>query len=342
MTLVKEIRGTTDIFEQVGLLSLFIIDESGLPLLVRNYVPNKSSEEENILITSFSSAISLFAQNMLISFISDIGLGMQRFFFKYQSGFIYLLSFDTTKLHNLRLQQVHELIVIAVWELDHAVREFYEKASGEVKKFAISTTIEKLTPQLDQLIAKGCSDWKDIAALNSKNLSDLQLTNNPKNSLSEMIDYLGLKAVFILDKENKPIFKAIYDSKSPLVLDSSIMASFLTAISSFAKTMLFSSITDIGMFNQRIFIKSNKPYTFVLVIDDLKFLLHSRSEEDKILQRIFVGLIKDAGLRIASKKRKRRNNSSKHRKRTKNSLKIYSDDELRNRVDMLLCNIEPD
>ena len=59
------------VFEEIGLLSLYIVDDSGLPLMIRNYFKDEYSDEKNIIITSFASAISIFAQNVLISFIRE-------------------------------------------------------------------------------------------------------------------------------------------------------------------------------------------------------------------------------------------------------------------------------
>jgi len=57
------------VFKKIGLNSLYIVDSSGLPILIRNYFADEYSDEKNIIITSFASAITIFAQNILVSLL---------------------------------------------------------------------------------------------------------------------------------------------------------------------------------------------------------------------------------------------------------------------------------
>ena len=283
-------KKTYTIFNQIGLLSLYIIDDSGLPLIVENYDQKPSSEEDNIIITSFSSAISVFAQNMLTSFISDIGIFSKRLFFKHQSGFIYLLVFDVDIIHKLTLHQLHDLITIAIWHLDVKFKDFYEEMSKKTKRYALPSEIQNNATFVETLLEKGCRDWLEIHKDNLKIEETISDSYFDENTLDSYVKKLGINAIYLLDKNNKPKFNRIYDPNSPLITNDDVMPSLLTAIGTFTRALLVSYVSDVGMFDQRIFLKCKKPFTFVLIVDDLKFLTESRKNEEKIFNLLFNNL----------------------------------------------------
>jgi hypothetical protein len=319
-------KRTYSIFNQLGLLSLYIIDESGLPLIVENFDKKTTSEEDNIIITSFSSAITIFAQNMLISFISDIGIFSKRLFFKYQSGFIYLLVFDEDVIHGLTLRQLHELITIAIWQLDIKFKEYYDEVSSTTKRYALPFEIRKNAKFVKELLEKGCRDWLDV---NKEKFVVKELIGDDyfeEESLDALVKQLGINAIYLLDRNNNPKFTRIYEPNIPLVTNENIMSQLLTAIGTFTRALLVSYVSDVGMFNQRIFLRYVKPYTFVLIVDDLKFLTESRKNEETIFNLLFNNLTTEFKPRRG---RPRKKSGSRRRITTNNGFKRLTDDMIR-------------
>ena len=185
------------VFKKIGLNSLYIVDSSGLPILIRNYFADEYSDEKNIIITSFASAITIFAQNILVSFISDIGIEDKRLFFKYQSDFIYLLVFDEDKLKGLTLNKLHELMAITVWRLDAIFKEFYHnELKSDVSK-SLPVDIERKESKIDTFLAKGCNDWFEIQekSLPAEKLNERIIFQ--KSSKNKFLKDIGLSAFYL-------------------------------------------------------------------------------------------------------------------------------------------------
>ncbi|MHA1984286.1 MAG: hypothetical protein ACW967_08015 [Candidatus Hodarchaeales archaeon] len=305
------------VFDNIGLLSLYIIDDSGLPLMIRNYFADEYSDEKNIIITSFASAISIFAQNVLISFISDIGIGDKRLFFKYQSGFLYLLVFDELKIHGLTLNKLHELMAITVWRLDAIWKEFYHtELHGDSAK-TLPINITKSEAQVDKLLAKGCKDFLQIQAKSLPENGIKTKVTFQKSSKKNFLKDIGLNALFILDRDNKPSFTNLFVPSNPLIDDEDTVTAFLTAIGSFSKAYLFSHVSDVGMFNQRLFIKQSKFCKVIVVIDDLRFLAQARLEEELVIEMFFKNVEAELSTILKRPRRKKRKVGSSSRRRRK-------------------------
>ncbi|OLS26695.1 MAG: hypothetical protein HeimC3_07970 [Candidatus Heimdallarchaeota archaeon LC_3] len=304
------------VFKKIGLNSLYIVDSSGLPLLIRNYFADEYSDEKNIIITSFASAITIFAQTILTSFISDIGIEDKRLFFKYQSGFIYLLVFDEDKLKGLTLNKLHELMAITVWRLDAIFKEFYhtELKSDEGKSLPID--IERKESKIDTLLAKGCKDWFDIQEKSISEAKDIKRKIFQKTSENKFLKDIGLNAFYLLDKKNRPLYTKLFVPKNPLIEDENIVSAFLTAIVSFSRIYL-SSLEDVGMFDQRLFIRDSKYCTVVIIIDDLKFLAQSRFEEELVIDMFFKNIENELSKLLTRPRRKKRGIGRSSRKRRK-------------------------
>lgn len=305
------------IFDEIGLLSLYIIDDSGLPLMIRSYFADEYSDEKNIIITSFASAISIFAQNVLISFISDIGIGDKRLFFKYQSGFLYLLVFDENKLHGLTLNKLHELMAITVWRLDAIWKEFYYTELKGDSTMTIPINISKSETQVDRLLAKGCKDFLHIQEKTIPENGNITPIKFQKTSKKNFLKDIGLSALFLLDRNNRPIYTNLFVPSNPLIDDEETVTAFLTAIGTFSKVYLFSQVTDVGMFNQRLFIKQSKYCKVIVVIDDLRFLAQARLEEELVIEMFFKNVEVELSAILKRPRRKKRKAGSSSRRRRK-------------------------
>ena len=296
---------TSNVFQNIGLLSVYIINESGIPLLTRNYEGSQPVDQENIMIGGFLGAISLFAQGELISYISDIGIYRKRLFFKYQAGFIYVMVFYENKLTTLTLQQFHELIEIIIWRLTSEFKTFYDKTARTSNYFQLTKEIENYGPMADVLLEQGCFEWQKTLDAQSNQFSEVNEHKDETSNIFEfnpLIKRFGIQGIYIIDKTNSPIYTRIYNTENILIINKRIMTSFFAAINSFIQNTLVSEVSDVGMFNQRILVKQQFPYTYIVVIDALVHLSTSRGEGRFAIDTFIKDLNQELKIAVNSKK----------------------------------------
>lgn len=279
------------VFQKIGLLAIYVIKDNGLPLLARYYDGTESTDKDDILVSSFLGAISLFAQSMLISYVSDIGIYKKRLFFKYQAGLIYIVAFKESILTELTLQDMRGLIEESIWEFVSFFYEFYNNALLIYKDYELMSRIEEEGETIDKLIEKGCLSWQESNEHQIRREPQDEDKNEATNDLSAIIKLLGINSIYVIDKDNKLVFNRDYQLDNILAADSTIMTAFLNAIQTFAKKLLTAELSDVGMFNQRIFLRKAESLTYVIVVDDLLYLTHSKNEEKIILNTIFRNII---------------------------------------------------
>ena len=238
--------------------------------------------------------------------------------------------FEESKLHGLTLNKLHELMAITVWRLDAIFKEFYRtELSGDSKK-TLPINIEKSEKQVDKLLASGCKDFLNIQEKSLPSNEKKDRLKFKKSSKNKFLKDIGLSALFLLDKNNKPIFTNLFVPSNPLIDDGETVTAFLTAIGSFSKAYLFSQVSDVGMFNQRLFIKQSKHCKVIVVIDDLRFLAQARLEEELVINMFFKNVENELSNILKRPRRKRRKTGSSSRRRrkltqlTENSIKDFS------------------
>ena len=151
-------------------------------------------------------AISLFAQSMLISYVSDIGIYKKILFFKYQYGLIYIIAFKESILNELTLQEMRGLVEESIWELTSYFYSFYTSALLIYKDYELMSRIEEKGELIDNLIEKGCISWLETNEYQTSLRDDTEIKVDIKNDLSAIIKLLGINAVYVIDKENKLVF----------------------------------------------------------------------------------------------------------------------------------------
>ena len=294
------VKKETSIFNKIGLQSIYVINESGLPLLIRYYTKNQPTDQDEVIISSFIGALTIFAQNMLITYISDIGIQRKRLFFKYNSGLIYILVFNELKLRKFKLHHLHQLAEVIVWHFTADFNNFFEEMSGKYRDFEISKMLENYGSSADILVEKGCLDWYELRKtdkvqtfLSKKPSTEANHDSSTNNAT--IIRNAGINAFYMINIDNEPVFNRVYNPENSLSSNANAFASFLSAVNTFSHQMLVAKLNDIGMFNQRIFIKHNPLYTFALVIDEVVHLTRSKVTEKNAINTFFSSFLKYYG-----------------------------------------------
>jgi hypothetical protein len=218
--------------------------------------------------------------------MSDIGIFYQRLFFKYHGGLIYILAFDEEKLTNQSFLNVRQYVEEVIWRLTSEFQKYHEKGKKIFKSYELTDKLQKYTPEVDDLVFHGCIDLLEtLEYLEEQKRKAFKPPEITQVAIENFVEFFGIQAFYAFDT-NDIVWNKIFNAENPLTTAGDIMGGFYKGIQAFAKTTLVSSVSDVGMFSQRIFIKHNEPLTFLLVVDELKYLEFPITEIEKIVDAI--------------------------------------------------------
>ena len=258
----------TSILEKVGLNTLLIIRPDGIPLVKRHY-SETSPLSDATLIGGFFSALVTFSDAMLLNYVSDIGIKYARLFFKYQSGFVFIVELNENLLMKSNFQQARYQVDVLLWHLAERFPYYYAKKG--FKSYEMPVGKRKISPKfIDSLIRKGCRDWVKII---KPNLETSKFDNIPFTTslnILEATQKYGIDALYVLGEE-KIIYELKFNKKNTLTNSGELLSDFLTAVKSFGDKTFFTSVSDIGFFNNRLYFKFFDKINFLTIIDELKY-----------------------------------------------------------------------
>ena len=105
---------------QLGINSVYIITNTGQPLIIRTYAETNIFTKDSVTVSGFLTAINMFAESTLEVFLSDLGISDQRLFFKYNSENFYIIGIDEQSFKSLSLQDSRQFIEELLWILVNA------------------------------------------------------------------------------------------------------------------------------------------------------------------------------------------------------------------------------
>ena len=252
----------------MGLNTLLIIRPDGIPLIKRVY-SETSPLTDSTLISGFFSALITFSDSMLLNYVSDIGIVSSRLFFKYQSGFVYIVELDETLCEKSNFQQARYQVDVLLWHLAEKFPYYYVKKG--FKSYEMPVGKKRISPKfIDTLVRKGCRDWLKVVKpdlVESKfNFIPFTTTVN----ILEATQKYGIDAFYVLGKE-KIIYELKFNKKNTLTNSGELLSNFLDAVKSFGDKNFFNSVSDIGFFNNRLYFKFFDTVNFLTIIDELKY-----------------------------------------------------------------------
>lgn len=262
-----------------GLDSMLILNNNGIPLVVRHYREDSLLSNDEVLVSSFFSAMSTFANQLLLSYISDIGLVNQRLFFKYQGDVIYVLVFDEGKLVGRDYQSIRQFVEQIMWHLVGNFYPFYDQARRTLRPMELSRAIHEFHPTIDALMVSGTQEYLRTSVVEGEPLLLTDLT----------FEQYGLEHLYILRGE-EVLCEFELEGATPNVFTGDILNSFFAAITAFASNAFMTSLSDVGLFSNRLYVHTEAGFTFMLVVNELVYIGLSITDEralvEKILRRI--------------------------------------------------------
>lgn len=258
----------TSLVEKVGLNTLMIIRPDGIPLIKRQYSEN-SPLSDTTLISGFFSALVTFSDAMLLNYVSDIGINYSRLFFKYQSGFVFIVELDESLLQKSNFQQARYEVDVILWHLAEKFPYYYAKKRE--KSYEIPVGKKKISSNfIDTMMRKGCRDWLKVIKpdLETSKFDNIPFT--PSINFLEASQKYGIDALYVLGEE-KIIYELKFNKKNTLTNSGELLSDFLTAVKSFGDKTFLSSVSDIGFFNNRLYFKFLDTINFLTIIDEFKY-----------------------------------------------------------------------
>lgn len=286
------------IFTTLGVTSIMIISDNGLPLITREYSEGISFNQNNLLISGFFSALHSFAQTYFLSQISDIGTVTNRLFFKFHGDLIYIIAVHGSKMQEKKVEDVRLFVDEVLWRLTSDFWTYYKNIKNTAKGFDLNIRLESYGDTVDQLIQEGCQDWldthQDADEFIAFPLSPGSEDTTPaiaSNGSDTILEDWGIEGFYALYQNQILANIAIKDGHF-LSSAGEIMSNFLKSVQSFVQTTFFTRITDIGIFNHRIYLMKSIPFTFLLITNDRLVLEWTLAKTQTILKSVLNNISK--------------------------------------------------
>ncbi len=283
---------------QLGINAIYIISDTGTPLIIRNYSGKDVFTKDSATVSGFLTAINIFSESALEIFLSDIGILDQRLFFKYQSDIYYIIAIDEAAFKSLSLQDSRQFIEELLWILVTEFSTFYLSAQENYKLLELKEKLDEYTHEVDRLASEGANSWlrtlSEIRKVNSTILSQL---GDIKVS-STILKSSGLLDVYIIE-DGDLIYELTVEEALKDPKRNQNIVTLNKTISNFGDNALISAVGDIGFFSTRIYLKnSKKKRVIMLVANELVYLQFPIY----IIKLIFDNLMSKIDKSLASKR----------------------------------------
>lgn len=150
-TILKDPARVQDELKKFGIVGLVILEEGGLPLLIRDFDSRGIIDITNIeLITGFISALIHYASS-IGGFLTDVGLGNIRLWLKRSRNHIFCLFLDEKYSWRYNREQLSMLIEISLKNLVKTFKIFLELV-GEGKVLMDRKLIKQFRFQADMTL----------------------------------------------------------------------------------------------------------------------------------------------------------------------------------------------
>ncbi len=169
------------------IFGLYILDESGIPLIARQY-SDHIAENEAILIGGFFSAIDIFSRSSLQTRLTDIGMENKRFYFKSSHNFVQVIL--TTSDKPMFIDQNTLALVSLVQE---RVQLLIETIIDLVDRnlLNVEQIIKNCGTSLDSIVFEAAfEEYEDTDNVNMKRGKTLDYTKIADNTLLKKINHL--------------------------------------------------------------------------------------------------------------------------------------------------------
>jgi hypothetical protein len=106
-----------------------------------------------------------------------------------------------------------------------------------------------------------------------------------------ILPQLGINAVYIISDVGTPLVIRNYSDRAVFTKDSVTVSGFLTAINMFTESALGIYLSDIGIFDQRLFFKYQSETYYIIVIDEASFKSLSLQDSRQFIEELLWILI---------------------------------------------------
>ena len=260
------------ILPQLGINAIYIISDTGTPLIIRNYSERAVFTKDSATVSGFLTAINIFSESALEIFLSDIGILDQRLFFKYQSEIYYIIAIDEAAFKSLSLQDSRQFIEELLWILVNGFNDFYFDAQEKYKLLELKDKLDEFAFEVDKLADEGARGWlQTLSEMRKINTTILSQLGDIKVS-STILKSSGLLDVYVIE-EGELIYDLTIEEALKDPNRSQNIVNLNKTISEFGDNALVSSVGDIGFFSSRIYLKnSEKKRVLMLVANELIYL----------------------------------------------------------------------
>ena len=265
-----------NLFEEAGLSTILIFNDSGLPIYTRNYsneskiIPNASNDDE-LILSAFISSLSHFIKVYDNDEFRGFSTQNYRYYIKILNERIYCLVLNSNVF---KLSSGSSLISILDNTLDELIKSFsvYYKMT-KTKDFIEKTFLDSFEKQIDTQLLLNFRNAKNDSFLSKHNQKD-PYHEYSKEFLSETFNHIFLKSgilgVLVFYQDNNPIVIRDYVINQKYLKKNEYYQRISSIIAEYNRHNV-ESIMDFGAGNTRIISKTTEKHSLCLILSELYF-----------------------------------------------------------------------
>lgn len=144
--------GILNRLNKVGILGFLVIEQGGIPLVIRDYNSNIVNGNP-FLLTGFISAINSYASS-IHGFLTDIGLGFVRLAMKNTKDHIFCILLSEVISRRIKGEELSMLIQLTLSELISAFNAIYHQSERFKSGLLVKDDVDGFQGLADQILLK--------------------------------------------------------------------------------------------------------------------------------------------------------------------------------------------
>ena len=191
---------------QKGLSAILIVNDSGLPIYIRNFSQLKSNSNDELVFSAFISSLSNFIKIYDNDELKGFSTSTNQFYIKTVREIIYCFALNENIYALNPTQPLHYILENALDELIKSFSIYYKMT--KTKDFIESNFLDAFNSQIDTILLFNLNKAKHSTNFDISKRKDLYLQNS-EEFLSETFHHTFLKhgilGLYVINQENEPI-----------------------------------------------------------------------------------------------------------------------------------------
>lgn len=268
----------------LGLEAVLVLNDSGLPIYVRNYSKSVLETGEDVVLSAFISSLSNFIKIYDKEELHGFSTASNKFFIKTKNELIYSFVLNSNIFNIAKGEELRAILDKTSTELVKSFTVYYNMTI--MKDFIEKTFLNTFEKQIDILLSFNLRKTLKSRTVSNSLYKKVSIEDEfLKDSFNYAFLKFGILGLIVLDDANKPF----------VIRDYSINRKYNSRIDYYQKIVLtlkqfghskLDVLTDIGIGENRIILNEIKNFTIGVVIKEENYWNFNHQELNLLLNKL--------------------------------------------------------